>query len=166
MNDMGTAETPPAKAATRTWESWIRATVTNGDGAADGAANLVDTLIKQAPANVWEQNWDPKEEDRCLAWELYTELRTRIATQPLHYLHGDEESALTSIADLFKLSRELMRKKGPQARHFATLTALMLNQVIRPFTAKWHKRKLAGAFEKEDDVHQFRKELQPLQQQL
>src|SRR5687768_7405578 len=77
--------------------------------------------------------------DQKLAWELYTELRTRIILQPLHYMHGDEEAALQSIADLFGLARQLIRSYGPEGRSTATLTVFMLNRLIRPFTAKWHK---------------------------
>ena len=32
--------------------------------------------------------WSPGEPDRLAAWKLYTELRTRITTQPLAYRFG------------------------------------------------------------------------------
>ena len=38
-----------------------------------------------------------------------------------------------------------------------------VNQVIRPFTAKWHKLSLAGAFDDENECKRFRAELQELQ---
>lgn len=118
------------------------------------------------PMPLLEQNWEPQEADRKSAWELYTELRTRITVQPLHYMHGDEETALQSVADLFKSSRELMREHGPQARHFAALSVFVLNRLVRPFTAQWHKAKLAGKLNNEDFRHIFRGDLIALQGEL
>jgi hypothetical protein len=37
-----------------------------------------------------EMDWQPKDEDKDAAWELYIELLTRIATQKLPVEHGDE----------------------------------------------------------------------------
>ena len=42
----------------------------------------------------------------------------------------------------------------------------MLNQVIRPFTAKWHKKKLLGAFSNEEECMLFHRELEELQKKL
>ncbi|MEM6807277.1 MAG: hypothetical protein AAF696_38095 [Bacteroidota bacterium] len=42
----------------------------------------------------------------------------------------------------------------------------VLNQIIRPFTAKWHKIQLAGGFEDAATSLQFRKELEALQNAL
>ena len=42
----------------------------------------------------------------------------------------------------------------------------MLNQVVRPFTAKWHKESLAGAFDDEAKRDEFREELAALQDEL
>ena len=42
----------------------------------------------------------------------------------------------------------------------------MLNQVVRPFTAKWHKESLAGAFDDETKRKEFREELAVLQDEL
>lgn len=111
-------------------------------------------------------HWAPTPEDRKAAWDLYTELRTRISVQPLHYLDGDEETALQSIADLFKLTRELLHKYGSPARQFSTVTVFVLNYVIRPFTAEWHKRKCAGELNNEDARHEFREALIKLQELL
>ena len=38
-------------------------------------------------------------------------------------------------------------KPGFLEGEFAKLTIPVLNQIIRPFTAKWHRLSLAGAFE-------------------
>ncbi|MFM7040097.1 MAG: hypothetical protein ACKO2L_20505, partial [Planctomycetaceae bacterium] len=41
--------------------------------------------------------WKPSENDQQCAWEIHVELRTRITTQRLHYLDGDEATALESL---------------------------------------------------------------------
>ncbi len=43
---------------------------------------------------------------------------------------------------------------------------MVLNQVIRPFTAKWHKLSLAGAFEDDKLCTEFIDELEELQKVL
>ena len=47
---------------------------------------------------------------------------------------------------------------------FSKVAIVVLNQVIRPFTAKWHKKSLDG-FNDNDKV-EFRKELKVLQKKL
>jgi hypothetical protein len=47
---------------------------------------------------------------------------------------------------IFPLTREILRKHGSGAGEFAKLAIPVLNQIIRPFTAKWHRRSLADAF--------------------
>ena len=42
----------------------------------------------------------------------------------------------------------------------------MLNQVVRPFTAKWHKESLDGAFKDKAKRKEFRDELEDLQKLL
>ena len=42
----------------------------------------------------------------------------------------------------------------------------MLNQIVRPFTAKWHKQSLAGVFDDDDKRQEFRQELASLQEEL
>lgn len=49
---------------------------------------------------------------------------------------------------------------------FAKIAIVVLNQVVRPFTAKWHKESLAGAFQDESRCREFRDELGSMQQQL
>ncbi len=124
------------------------------------------TQLCEFPADLWSQPWDPTPDDRKAAWELYTEVRTRIATQPLHYRSGVEKTALESIVQLFRLTRELLRKYGPQSRHFATICVEVINVRIRPFTARWHKWSEAGRLDGDDGRHEFRGELWDLQGQL
>jgi hypothetical protein len=113
-----------------------------------------------------EADWEPKDPDRDAAWELYIELLTRITTQPLPPEHGDEASALESVHILFGLSREVIKRHGRLCIEFTKIAIVILNQKIRPFTAKWHKLMLAGRF---NDVKQrkiFRNELSELQNTL
>ena len=42
-----------------------------------------DMTKLKVKAGVFEAEWEPQEKDREAAWELYVELLTRIATQPL-----------------------------------------------------------------------------------
>jgi len=104
--------------------------------------------------------------DKNAAWELYTELLTRVTTQYLQPEHGDEKRALESIYEIFPLTREIVRRNGRQCIEFSKIGIVVLNQVIRPFTAKWHGLSLQGAFENPKSCEEFRKELRALQQQL
>ncbi len=86
-----------------------------------------------------DMEWKPQDEDKNAAWELYIELLTRVATQPLRAEHGDEEAALASVHTLFELTREIIRRNGRHCVEFTKIAVVVLNQIIRPFTAKWHK---------------------------
>ena len=113
-----------------------------------------------------EMDWSPQEADKNAAWEMYIELLTRITTQPLPKEHGDEKTALDSVYSLFPITREVLKRHGRDAQEFAKLAVVVLNQIIRPFTAKWHKLSLQGAFEQKEQREQFRKELKQLQNKL
>jgi hypothetical protein len=110
--------------------------------------------------------WQPRDHDRDAAWELYVELLTRIATQRLQPDEGDEKTALESIHALFGLTRETLKRQGRHGGEFAKIAIVVLNQVVRPFTARWHKLSMAGAFDDEQKREQFRRELDQLQRQL
>ena len=113
-----------------------------------------------------EAEFKPSDADRAAAWELYVELLTRVTTQRLPPEVGDEKTALDSVFALFSLTREILRRNGSGAGEFAKLAIPVLNQIIRPFTAKWHKLSLAGAFNQAKGCSDFRKELAALQPQL
>ena len=116
-------------------------------------------------AGVLEAEWVPKYPDRKAAWERYVGLLTRIATQDLAPDHGDEATAIKSIFDLFDLTRRTL-KAHHGCDEFAKIAVVVLNQVIRPFTAKWHKLSLAGAFADAARCTGFRAELAALQKTL
>lgn len=110
-----------------------------------------------------EMEWEPMDEDKNASWELYIELLTRITTQPLSSDHGDEETALKSIHLIFPITREVIKSNGRHCIEFTKLAIVVLNQIIRPFTAKWHKLSLQGAFSDPSQCQIFREELLELQ---
>ena len=113
-----------------------------------------------------EGEFAPKDSDRVAAWELYIELLTRVSTQSLEPEHGDEATALESIHALFGLTRDILKRNGSGAGEFAKLAIPVLNQVVRPFTAKWHRLAIAGAFKDADQCRAFRHDLSELQPRL
>lgn len=113
-----------------------------------------------------ETEWQPQESDRDAAWELYVEMLTRIVTQPLSATDGDEKTALDSVHALFGITREILRRKGRDCIQFSKIAIIVLNQIVRPFTQKWHRLALAGAFEQAARRQEFRQELEALQVDL
>lgn len=65
-----------------------------------------------------EIEFGPTEDDQAASWDMYVELITRITTQPLEDVMGDEETALTSVHQLFPITREILKKKGYNAENF------------------------------------------------
>src|SRR5262249_8962544 len=100
--------------------------------------------------------------DQLAAHDLLTELRTRIATQPLPYQHGVESRALESLRDLFALTRKAI-KEHPGCSTFASIASRMLNVDLRPVTAKWHKGRVEGLLNSKDGANEFRADLAKLQ---
>jgi len=135
-----------------TWTAWLTG---NGFG-------QLFQLKEGEPHTFDGIEWSPGASDSSAAWELYTELRTRITTQRLAYRAGDEDTALDSVYRLFELSRGII-KANKGCTHFATLTIRALNTHVRPFTAKWHREKLSGRLSSADVRFQFRRELSDLQ---
>jgi hypothetical protein len=113
-----------------------------------------------------DAEFKPQDPDRHAAWELYIELLTRVATQYLPPDDGDERTALDSVFALFAATRDILRRHGSGCGEFAKLAIPVLNQVIRPFTAKWHRLSLSGAFQESARCKEFRKELAALQPRL
>ena len=90
--------------------------------------------------------WRPDQAERDAAWELYVELVTRIAVAPLTPGQGVLREALSSLYQLFGVTREILRKYGPAVARppkkgeyrFGHLAIWMLNAVLRPVLARWH----------------------------
>ena len=110
--------------------------------------------------------FSPTDDDQTAAWELYVELLTRVSTQPLSDEDGDETAALSSIYNLFDITRGILREKGRRAENFTKISIIILNQIIRPFTSKWHGKMLKDAFHNPKECALFRKELSVLQGKL
>ena len=113
-----------------------------------------------------EMKWEPRDEDKAAAWDLYVELITRVATQHLVPAQGQDRAALASIYQMFPLTRDIIKKNGRYCINFTKLAVVVLNQMVRPFTTKWH-----SVFEAPDPVApeqivQFRIELLALQAKL
>ncbi len=113
-----------------------------------------------------QTDWEPQVKDSEAAWEMYVELLTRIATQPLDDDSGMESSALKSVYSLFVITRDILRRYGKDSIGFAKIAIIILNQVIRPFTARWHKASEEGAFQDPEQCTLFRDELKTLQVDL
>ncbi len=127
-----------------------------------------DKFLKQKRNSEKNLNTEPNSIDnnRKAAWELYVEMNTRIITQPLHPKHGDEKTALKSVYSLFKTTRDILKEAGPGCVELSEVAFAVLNQKVRPFTTKWHRKKLKGAFKSKAKCAKFRKELVVLQEVL
>ena len=125
-----------------------------------------DMTSLKLSAGFLDMEWKPQDEDKAAAWALYIELLTRITTQPLPDEDGDEKAALNSVYALFPLTRDIIKNNGRHCIEFTKIAIVVLNQVVRPFTAKWHKKLLAGAFDNALDCQAFRGELIVLQAKL
>ena len=63
-------------------------------------------------------------------------LLTRIVTQSQPLLDGDEKTVLDCVYSIIPIAREILKRKGCQCVAFTKIAVLVLNQVVRPFTAK------------------------------
>jgi len=124
-----------------------------------------------------EMTFRVNNEYRQVAWNLFIETITRIATQPLTLESGSLREALNSLYSLFSSTRDLLKEmrptsetKGTTVEYFAVS---MLNDVLRPFLAKWHP--LLTEFEsihgnepetRWEHNQQFREELEKLRLEL
>ena len=110
-----------------------------------------------------EMEWNPAEADKIAAWELYIELLTRVTTQALAVDDGDEKTALKSVYSLFPTTRFIIKSNGRDCSEFTKIAIVVLNQIIRPFTAKWHRISLTNGFDAPGVCSTFREELEELQ---
>lgn len=117
-------------------------------------------------AGFLETEWRPTDPDKDAAWDLYVELLTTIATQPLPTQDGTERTALERIHSLFPTTRTILKSRGRQCVEFSKLAVIVLNQVVRPFTARWHRISEEDGFGDPDVCKKFRLELEALQAQL
>ncbi len=93
-------------------------------------------------------------ESKCAAYELYIELDTRIASQPL--VNGRDKAALESLYQLFQKWREISKGKGCDSQKFYEYSKKYMNDVLRPFLSEWHSKE-------EGEDTGFREDLESLQ---
>jgi len=79
----------------------------------------------------------PSSVDAAPAYALWVQFATRITTQKLHFRSGDDESVAKSVFALFSKVRELM-EAHPEAGEFRKLGIRLLNELLRPYAARWH----------------------------
>lgn len=83
--------------------------------------------------------------DRQLAWELYVELTTRVATVPLAPNEGLPSEALDSLRQLIAVVQGLLRAwPANSAMHesLAHLVTTMIDTELRPFLHRWNSARL------------------------
>ncbi|HME41175.1 MAG TPA: hypothetical protein VKG63_19625 [Steroidobacteraceae bacterium] len=119
-------------------------------------AELINT-----PANTR----DAPAPDAAAAHDFLSELRTRIATQPLPYQYGIEAHALESLWEVFGHARAAM-KKYPGCAKFSAAVIWMLNVELRPITAKWQRAHEEGRLDSRDGGDEFRADLANVQEKL
>jgi len=90
------------------------------------------------------------EDDRQCAWELYTEISTRVA---ITSKYSDSEctdfvgelyiESLSSLYSFFKEARKIMRKfpvgkiSGDHNQHLGVMISRVMEDVLRPFLERW-----------------------------
>jgi hypothetical protein len=124
----------PSEAAARTVYPWSVVALTS-----------VSVGLNLGPVSLGG-TWEPDERETEAAWEMYIELATRISTQALKNDEGILREALSSLHDLFPITREILRRQGPTVARkkgkgdhsFAELAVYVLNYGVRPVLAKWH----------------------------
>lgn len=79
---------------------------------------------------------------RRVAWRLFVEMTTRIATQPMQDQDGSAGIALESLRKLFDLTRATVSEMQPTPNATGdtveTFALDMLNSDLRPFLSLWH----------------------------
>jgi len=113
-----------------------------------------------------EIEFGKNDSDKVAAWEMYVELITRITTQKLCDDTGDEITALESVYRIFAITRDILKIHGRECKGFTKIAVIVLNQIIRPFTAKWHKSSIDGTLDTTEGKNRFRQELNCLQIEL
>ncbi len=94
------------------------------------------------PFNLGSLELQNDEAQQRAAWSLYVELSTRIAVQSLAEEEGILREALTSLYNVFNITRQILRDAGPDiakgANSLGSIAIAVLNQGLRPFLNKWH----------------------------
>lgn len=54
------------------------------------------------------------------------------------------------LNELFAFTREILRRRGCSTVNFSMIAIPVLNQIVRPFTMKWHREDFDGAFDDDE----------------
>ncbi len=103
------------------------------------------TQVKLKIPHLSELTFVVNSDARLVAWRLYIEIVTRIASQPLDADHGSLREAMNSLYALFGTTRQTLKEGVPSARvaggrTVEQLAIAMLNRELRPFLSHWHPR--------------------------
>lgn len=134
------------------------------------------------PFNLGSLEFENDEVQQRAAWALYVELSTRIAVQPLGEGEGILREALTSLYNVFGITRQILREAGPEiakgSKSFGAIAIDVLNKGLRPFLVKWHPLLKSYEEQKPGDVttldherkweyeKELRKELNQVREQM
>ena len=107
----------------------------------------VDVSIGIPPLSI-NGSFRPSTAERNAAWELLVELTSRTTVTSLRRSEGLIGEELASYEQVIELTRELLRKAGPEVaddHHDGNLTLgliamRVLNEVLRPAIAKWQPK--------------------------
>lgn len=94
------------------------------------------------PFNLGSLELENDEAQQRAAWSLYVELSTRISVIPLEDGTGILRETLTSLYNVFNITRQILRDAGPEIakgpNSFGAIAIDVLNKGLRPFLVKWH----------------------------
>ncbi|HDR7356138.1 TPA: hypothetical protein QCX18_005398 [Bacillus wiedmannii] len=103
------------------------------------------TVSLNLPIGSVKGTWSPNKPERDASWEMYVELITRVATNELKDGEGILREALSSFYSLFDITRQILKKYGPDVAKpqtddisFGYLAVSILNSALRPLLTKWH----------------------------
>jgi len=103
---------------------------------------VLDEVTVSLPFGIGSASWKSDPTERKAAWELYVELVTRIALQPLESDIGLMRESLNSLYSLFGSTRDILRAAGPKVgaskQSVGGIAIAVLNHGLRPFLSKWH----------------------------
>jgi hypothetical protein len=131
------------------------------------SANHADiVLFDRTFLEQWNgQAFQPTADDKAAAAKLHIQLVSRITTQRLPYVDGEEAAALKSVYALFGEAREIF-ENHPGSSATDAIVWHVMNTHVRSFTAKWHRQNERGALAALDATDVFRHELANLQKYL
>jgi hypothetical protein len=94
------------------------------------------------PFGLGSATFDLTPTDRIVAWKLHVQMVTRKAALPFDEEHDVVADVLSSLFDLFQITRDLLLELPPSDRakeeSVANLIIRVLNDGIRPSLTKWH----------------------------